>query len=81
MEKINLFLIDMSEDGTFAGVTRYMETLLRGLASFADMEVVSYTGEESTFNAYINNGNSFDSAMDPDSAYGWNVYYSCRSFQ
>lgn len=39
MEKINLFLIDMSEDGTVTGVTRYMETLLRGLASYADMEV------------------------------------------
>ncbi|MEY8685311.1 hypothetical protein AB9N12_03910 [Bacteroides sp. AN502(2024)] len=31
MEKINLFLMDMSEDGTTTGVTRYMETLLRGL--------------------------------------------------
>lgn len=39
MEKINLFLMDMSEDGTVTGVTRYIETLLRGLASCADMEV------------------------------------------
>lgn len=39
MEKINLFLIDMSEDGTVSGVTRYLETLLRGLASCSDIEV------------------------------------------
>lgn len=39
MEKINLFLIDMSEDGTVTGVARYMETLLRGLVSCPDIEV------------------------------------------
>lgn len=39
MEKINLFLIDMSEDGTATGVTRYLETLLRGLSSCSDIEV------------------------------------------
>jgi Glycosyltransferase len=39
MEKINLFLIDMSEDGTVSGVTRYLETLLRGLASHSDIDV------------------------------------------
>lgn len=39
MEKISLFLIDMSEDGTVSGVTRYLETLLRGLASCPDIEV------------------------------------------
>lgn len=39
MEKINLFLIDMSEDGTVTGVTRYLETLLRGLASHSDIDV------------------------------------------
>lgn len=39
MEKINLFLIDMSEDGTVSGVTRYLETLLRGLSSHSDIDV------------------------------------------
>ncbi|SCG93559.1 glycosyltransferase family 4 protein [uncultured Bacteroides sp.] len=39
MEKINLFLIDMSEDGTVSGVTRYLETLLRGLAAHSDIDV------------------------------------------
>ncbi|MEY8685303.1 glycosyltransferase family 4 protein [Bacteroides sp. AN502(2024)] len=39
MEKINLFLMDMSEDGTTTGVTRYMETLLRGLSACPDIEV------------------------------------------
>lgn len=32
-------LMDMSEDGTVSGVARYLETLLRGLASYADIEV------------------------------------------
>lgn len=39
MEKINLFLIDMSEDGTITGVTRYLETLIRGLSSHSDIDV------------------------------------------
>lgn len=39
MEKISLFLMDMSEDGTVSGVTRYLETLIRGLAACQDIEV------------------------------------------
>lgn len=31
--------MDMSEDGTTTGVTRYMETLLRGLSACPDIEV------------------------------------------
>ena len=47
MEKINLFLIDMSEDGTVSGVTRYLETLLRGLASHSDIDDVTIADFES----------------------------------
>lgn len=39
MGKINLFLMDMSEDGVTTGVMRYLETLLRGLASYSDIQV------------------------------------------
>lgn len=33
MEKINLFLMDIKEEGTITGVDRYLEMLLKGLSS------------------------------------------------
>lgn len=39
MKKISLFLMDMSEEGKTSGVTRYLETLLRGLKTYPNIEV------------------------------------------